>query len=179
MNSKMHRTDSLHSNGDDVTTVNGSGVVDHRSSDGPSEDLPFSHGFLDKDPESVRTRPLYFQIVGGTLLLVLTYVIWGVLPIYWGSIFTLYNHAHNLHGWIVVSISPVLNLYSQSDVRGCLQDLDGGAIGQTVTQTFIGGSGPDTKMTWMMAPSDLNLTTREQFEHALVHEKAWAIVASA
>jgi len=33
-------------------------------------------------------------------------------------------------------------------------------------------------MTWMMAPSDLNLTTREQFEHAVVQEKAWAIVSS-
>jgi len=33
-------------------------------------------------------------------------------------------------------------------------------------------------MTWMAAPSYLNLTTREQFENALVDEKAWAIVAS-
>jgi len=84
-------------------------------------------------------------------------VIWGVLPIYWASVFDLYNHAHNLNGWIV--------------------DLDGGVIGQTVSQTFIASSGPLTKMTWMANPSDLNLTTREQFEHALVDEKVWAIVA--
>jgi hypothetical protein len=59
-----------------------------------------------------------------------------------------------------------------------LQDLDGGAIGQTVAQTFIGGSGPKTRMTWMTPPSGLDLTTRQQFEDALVDEKAWAIVTS-
>ena len=47
---------------------------------------------------------MYFKIVLGTLFLVLTYVIWAVLPIYWASVFTLYDHVHNLHGWIVVSI---------------------------------------------------------------------------
>lgn len=46
-----------------------------------------------------------------------------------------------------------------------------------MSQTFIGGSGPVTKMTWMAVPSNLNLTTREQFEDALVDEKIWAIVA--
>jgi hypothetical protein len=30
----------------------------------------------------------------------------------------------------------------------------------------------------MAAPSTLNLTTRRQFEHALVEEKVWAIVTS-
>ena len=65
-----------------------------------------------------------------------------------------------------------------AEIRGCLQDHDGGLIGQTVAQTFIGGSGPVTKMTWMMAPSNFNLTTREQIEYAMVQEKAWAIIAS-
>ena len=168
----MKRPESPQSNadGDTVASSGDTGV--------PPEDLPFSHGFLDNDPVTSKSRPLYFEIVGGTALLVLTYVIWGVLPIYWASIFKLYDHAHNLHGWIVVSFgqsSPyVLDLTSAI----CLQDHDSGAIGQTVAQTFIGGSGPATKMTWMMAPSDLNLTTREQFEHAMVDEKAWAIITS-
>lgn len=69
-------------------------------------------------------------------------------------------------------------LHSVPPISYRLQDLDGGLIGQTVTQTFIGGSGLQTKMTWMAAPSNLNLTTREQFEHAVVHEMAWAIVTS-
>lgn len=69
-----------------------------------SEDPPFSHGFFDKDPESSKARSLYFKVVVGTLALVLTYVIWGVLPIYWASVFDLYSHAHNLHGWVVVGI---------------------------------------------------------------------------
>ncbi|KAF9650519.1 hypothetical protein BDM02DRAFT_1391636 [Thelephora ganbajun] len=149
---KRSAVDSLQSSDDDATAVTHPG--DRRVQ---AEDPPFTHGFLDKDPETSRARSLYFKIIAGTLLLVFTYVIWGVLPIYWGSVFKLYHHAHNLHGWIV--------------------DLDGGAIGQTVAQTFIGGSGPTTKMTWLTAPSNLNLTTREQFEHALVNEKAWAIVA--
>lgn len=178
----MKRPESPQSNGDDVTVM-GSGVLEHRTQDGPSdnipsEDTPFSHGFLDTDPEISRARPLYFKIVGGTVVLVLTYVIWGVLPIYWASVFKLYEHAHNLHGWIVVSISSVSAICSQHETRDCLQDLDGGAIGQTVAQTFINGSGPSTKMTWSMAPSNLNLTTREQFENAVVGEKAWAIIAS-
>ena len=172
--------DSLKSQGDDFA---GSGLASHRSQAVPipvpaPEDPPFSHGFLDKDPVSSTARSLYFKIVGGTLVLVLTYVIWGVLPIYWGSIFTLYEHAHNLHGWVVVSILVSPTFYFQSKARGCLQDLDGGAIGQTVAQTFIGGSGPNTKMTWMVPNTDLNLTTREQLEHALVSEKTWAIIAS-
>ena len=62
--------------------------------------------------------------------------------------------------------------------RDWFQDLDGGVIGQTVSQTFIGSSGPATQMTWTTVPSNLNLTTREQFEHALVYEKVWGIVAS-
>lgn len=144
----------------------------------PAEDPPFSHGFLDNDPETSKARPFYFKMVGGTVFLILTYVIWAVLPIYWASVFKLYDHAHHLHGWIVVSIQSVSTLCVQSKIHGCLQDHDGGAIGQTVAQTFIGGSGPITKMTWTMAPSNLNLTTREQFEHAMVEEKAWAIVTS-
>jgi hypothetical protein len=69
------------------------------------EDPPFMHGFLDRDPETSKARSLYFKIIGGSLFLVFTYVIWGVLPIYWASVFKLYDHAHNLHGWVVVSIS--------------------------------------------------------------------------
>lgn len=34
-------------------------------------------------------------------------------------------------------------------------------------------------MTWMTAPSAVDLTTRQQFEHALVEEKVWAIVVGA
>jgi len=83
--------------GDDVATFASGG--DHKA---PPEDPPFSRRFL--DPELASSRPLYFKVVGGTVFLILTYVIWGVLPIYWASVFKLSEHAHNLHGWIVVSI---------------------------------------------------------------------------
>ena len=172
----QNKSSSLHSN-DEGTAV----VRPSRNASSAAirpEDPPFTHGFLDRDPESAKARSLYFKIIGGSLLLVFTYVIWGVLPIYWASVFELYNHAHNLHGWVVVSIRSIYALCFQSQTYDCLQDLDGGVIGQTVAQTFIGGSGPATKMTWMAAPSNLNLTTREQFENALVEEKTWAIVAS-
>jgi hypothetical protein len=67
---------------------------------------------------------------------------------------------------------------SHSEGRGCFQDLDGGLIGQTVSETFIGSSGPVTQMTWMTPPSGMNLTTPEQFERALVDEKIWGIITS-
>lgn len=95
----MQRSNTLHSN-DDVTAVTG----DRRTPSITSREDPFSHGFLDRDPESSKARSLYFKIIGGTLLLVFTYVIWCVLPIYWGSLYKLYDHVHNLHGWVVVSI---------------------------------------------------------------------------
>lgn len=142
-----------------------------------AEDAPFSHGFLDKDSESSKARALYFKVISGTLLLVCTYVIWGVFPIYWGSVYSLYSNVHNLHGWVVVSIRSILPPNFHPEIW-LLQDLDGGAIGQTVSQAFISGSGSATQMTWMAAPSTFNFTTRQQFEHALVEEKVWAIVAS-
>lgn len=98
---KMQRSTSFPSN-DDVTAITNSS--DRRV---PPEDPPFSHRFLEKDPETAKARSLYFKIIGPTLVLVFTYVIWGVLPIYWGSLFTLYDHTHNLHGWVVVSIRSV------------------------------------------------------------------------
>lgn len=113
---KMQRSTSFPSN-DDVTAITHSS--DRRV---PPEDPPFSHKFLEKDPETARARSLYFKIIGPTLVLVFTYVIWGVLPIYWGSLFTLYDHTHNLHGWVVVSIRSVYVSLSglKSDARGCL-----------------------------------------------------------
>jgi len=98
----QNKSGSLHSNDEGTAVVRPSR---NASSAGiPPEDPPFTHGFLDRDPESAKARSLYFKIIGGSLLLVFTYVIWGVLPIYWASVFELYDHAHNLHGWVVVSI---------------------------------------------------------------------------
>ena len=103
----MDRPTSLHSHGDDGSAVVSAatlGARDSSTSRIPPEDPPFTHGFLDRDPESSKARSLYFKIIGGSLLLVFTYVIWGVFPIYWASVYQLYNHTHNLHGWVVVSI---------------------------------------------------------------------------
>jgi hypothetical protein len=104
-----NKSTSLHSNGEDTAVMRPSGAgTEHGSSASISpEDPPFMHGFLDRDPESSKARSLYFKIIGGSLFLVFTYVIWGVLPIYWASVFKLYDHAHNLHGWVVVSIRSV------------------------------------------------------------------------
>lgn len=104
----MSRTASFRSHDDDVrTTINPSGDLGTQKCPPaaiPSEDPPFTHGFLDRDQESAKARAVYFKIIGGSLALVFIYVIWGVLPIYWASVFELYKHAHNLHGWVVVSI---------------------------------------------------------------------------
>ena len=107
---------------DDVTVSSGSRKpLKDSHVDTFTEDAPFSHGFLDKDSESTKARSLYFRVVAGTLVLVCTYVIWGVLPIYWGSVYTLYNNVHNLHGWVVVSIQLIPSSNFRSETSGCFR----------------------------------------------------------
>lgn len=117
----MQTSPSLQSK-DDVTVVPGNpGLLNGSSVEILTEDPPFSHGFLDKDPETSKARSLYFRTVIGTLVLLLTYVIWGVLPLYWGSVYQLYSHAHNLHGWVVVSIKLIISPYFLSKTSGCFR----------------------------------------------------------
>lgn len=117
----MQKSPSLRS-ADDHTVVpinrglqNGSSVVIL------DDDPPFSHGFFDKDPESSKGRSLYFKAVMGVIVLVCTYVIWGVLPIYWASVYDLYNHVHNLHGWVVVSMLLPLPPHFHYENNGCFR----------------------------------------------------------
>lgn len=107
---------------DDITVVPGSrGLLNASSAESLADDPPFSHGFLDKDPESSKARSLYFRAVLGTLVLVLTYVIWGVLPIYWGSVYNLYGNVHNLHGWVIVSVPYTPRSYFRSEPSNCFR----------------------------------------------------------
>lgn len=143
---------------ENLTVIPGNrGLLNASSVEILTDDPPFSHGFLDKDPQSSKDRSTYFKATIMTIIITLLYVVWGVLPIYWGSVFNLYNHVHNIEGWVV--------------------DLDGGLIGQTVSQAFLGSSGPLTQMTWIPPPSIFNISTRDEFEWMLVQEKTWAIVA--
>jgi hypothetical protein len=107
---------------DDVTVVPGNRRLFNGSSvEILTEDAPFSHRFWDKDSGSSKARSLYFKVISGTLILVCTYVIWGVFPIYWGSVFDLYSKVHNLHGWVVVSIQLILLSNSGSHISGCFR----------------------------------------------------------
>ena len=118
----MQTSPSLRSTDDHSVAPGSRGLLNGSSVEILANDPPFSHRFLDKDPESSKARSLYFRVVIGTVVLVCTYVIWGVLPIYWGSVYDLYGHAHNLHGWVVVSTCAVSStpLFHSYD-RGCIR----------------------------------------------------------
>lgn len=68
-----------------------------------------SSGFFDNDPEVKKYRDPYFKAVSMGLILIIVIIIWGVLPIYWGSMFRAMEHVHNLHGLVVES--PFLSLH--------------------------------------------------------------------
>lgn len=63
----------------------------------------FGAGFWDKDASTTKARQLYFKVLFmGNLLTII--VIFSVLPIYWGALWKLNDHIHNLHGFVVVSL---------------------------------------------------------------------------
>lgn len=65
----------------------------------------FTHGFFDNEPEVKKGRAIYLKVMPLSLMMVLVIIIWGVLPIYWGSMFRAPQHIHNLNGLIVVRVS--------------------------------------------------------------------------
>lgn len=68
-----------------------------------------------------------------------------------------------------------INLYWNIYTQRCTQDLDGGELGQSVTQAFMSATGTPTFMTWSV---DSTLTSDSDFEDAVVNEKTWMVIAS-
>ena len=68
----------------------------------PPQPVPFQSNFFDKDPDMVRRRGMYIQmLVRSTFLIIL--IIFGILSIFWGSLYNVNAYVHNLDGWVVVS----------------------------------------------------------------------------
>lgn len=116
----------------------------------------FSENFFSKEPSLSRARALYLKIVFGTSFMIVVFIM-AVLPIYWGALWKVPSHVHNLKGWIV--------------------DFDGAQMGQFVTQAFISSSGAPTRMTWEVVSPDRFPNGQADMIDLLVHEHTWAIVS--
>jgi len=114
------------------------------------------YGFWDKDPQSSKDRAIFFRIVPAGFLVIILFIIWCVLPIYWGASWETTTHFHDLNCWVV--------------------DQDGGEIGQMVTSHLLATNGPPTSMTWSVPLEAPLLTQSSEFENAVVQENAWVVV---
>jgi len=134
---------------------------------------PFSQSFFSNNPAMKRGRAIYFKIVPFSVFLVVAVIIFGVLPIFWSSIYKAPEHIQNLGGWIVVSTQ--LDFCRRISPEFTHQDLDGGEVGKSATQAFLSVTGSPTSMSWSV---DTSLKGDSDFEDAVVNEKTWMIVAS-
>ena len=64
---------------------------------------PGPRSFFEKTPAGAAARGLYLKIVGAGLFAVII-LLFTVFPIWWGALW--HTPAHNLPGWIVVSLLP-------------------------------------------------------------------------
>lgn len=69
----------------------------------------FAHGFFDDEPAVKKGRSIYLKAIPKSLVLVLVVIIWGIFPIYWGSMFSAIEHVHNLNGLIVVCFTSIFS----------------------------------------------------------------------
>lgn len=67
-----------------------------------TQDPPFSHGFFDRDKETVAARKIWFTISMGVVGQII-FIILGILSIYWAALGRSYVNIHNLSGYVVVS----------------------------------------------------------------------------
>jgi hypothetical protein len=77
--------------------VEGESIISHH---GP---LAY-HGFWDKDHESTQDRVLYIKVLTLGSAMIVIIIMWCILPIYWGSVWSAPQHIHNLNGWLVVCV---------------------------------------------------------------------------
>ncbi|TFY78577.1 hypothetical protein EWM64_g5430, partial [Hericium alpestre] len=123
----------------------------------PPPALPwYTEGFFrTAHPAVRRARVAYIRIIAlATILIILT--ILTVLSIYWGAMWHPTDHVHNLTGFVV--------------------DYDGGQVGTFVTQAFMNQTGLPTEMDWRTMPAS-DFADEAAIVHALVEERAWAIVS--
>ncbi|OCB86856.1 hypothetical protein A7U60_g6029 [Sanghuangporus baumii] len=135
-----------------------SGSVEASSPDGsqPPTLPPFQARFWSKDPVTSGKRKTYISMISiVTLLLILS--IFGILSIYWASLYNVPNYAHKLECWII--------------------DFDGGAIGQTVIQAFQNNTGQPKQLTWRVVDASQFPNFPQDVEDAVVNDKTWAAIS--
>ncbi|KAJ7200309.1 hypothetical protein GGX14DRAFT_524825 [Mycena pura] len=105
---------------------------------------------MDKTAAATAARAIYIKsIARGVVLLAL--VIFGVLSIYWGSVWS--TPAHTLPAWVV--------------------DFDGGIIGQGVAQALSASDPGRGGVSWEVVQASQFPGGISQLEDAILHEKTW------
>ncbi|KAL5507147.1 hypothetical protein ACEPAH_6603 [Sanghuangporus vaninii] len=136
----------------------GSSAASSPDADGsqPPTSPPFQARFWSKDPVTSGLRKKYiFMMSMVTLLLILC--IFGILSIYWASLYKVPDYAHKLECWII--------------------DFDGGAIGQTVIQVFQNNTGQPQQLTWKVVDASQFPNFPQDVEHAVVNDRTWAAIS--
>ncbi|KAF7981868.1 hypothetical protein HWV62_31427 [Athelia sp. TMB] len=118
-------------------------------------DAPFAAGFFDTDLAGTHARRTYLKLVALGALAA-TLAIWAVLTIYWGALWHTFDLVHN--------------------IRGCVVDFDGGAVGAAVTQ-YMGAIAAADQLTWAVHPAALYPNGPRDLAEAVVQERCWVGVA--
>ncbi|KAJ7804958.1 hypothetical protein B0H14DRAFT_3773198 [Mycena olivaceomarginata] len=109
---------------------------------------------LSPPSQAAAARAIYLKTVfGGVGALVV--VIFAVFSIYWGSVWS--TPHHSLPGWIVVR-------------------LDGGAVGQSVSNALISINAGTSGIAWQVVPASQFPGGISQLQNAIVQEKTWYAV---
>lgn len=142
---------------------------------GGQQPVPFQSSFWDKDPDMVRRRKLYIKVLASNTIIIIL-IIFGILSIFWGSLYNVDSYIHNLQGWVVVSSKDTSSVELLID--RVAKDFDGGEIGSAFTQTFASVTGAPSQMTWTVVGAQNFPNGISDVQNAVVQEKAWVIVAS-
>ncbi|KAL5523910.1 hypothetical protein ACEPAG_8083 [Sanghuangporus baumii] len=117
---------------------------------------PFQARFWSKDPVTSLKRKIYISMMSKAMFL-LTLAIFGILSIYWASLYDVPNYAHKLECWVI--------------------DFDGGAIGQTVIQAFQNNTGQPRQLTWKVVDASRFPNFPQDVEDAVVNDRTWVAVS--
>ncbi|KDN38473.1 hypothetical protein RSAG8_09458, partial [Rhizoctonia solani AG-8 WAC10335] len=90
------------------------------------------------------------------IVMMLVVLMWGALPLYWGSLAPGLSHAPNFKAWVV--------------------DFDGGPLGAFVTESIINSTKTGNKhLDWEVKPAS-QFSSVQDVANQVVEEKAWAAV---
>ncbi|KAH7335972.1 hypothetical protein B0J17DRAFT_769740 [Rhizoctonia solani] len=117
-------------------------------------------------PSSVNLYQLFDPIIEGLLwdymrevliiVMVLVVLMWGALPLYWGSLAPGLSHGPNFKAWIV--------------------DFDGGPLGAFVTESIMNSTRIGNRhLDWEVKPAN-QFNSVQDVANQVIEEKAWAAI---